>query len=87
MNISTIEQYVEQMNSWGKLTGGKPLSLLNSQDRQRIAQRIDCELSPENLTCDGELSRAEVQKRYQYLTRCAEELSSIDPTVTFYDFN
>jgi hypothetical protein len=87
MNTSTIEQYVEQMNSWGKLFKKNPLSLLNDADRQRIAQRIDCELSPENLTCDGELSRAEVQQRYQYLTRCAEELSSIDPTVTFYDYN
>jgi hypothetical protein len=87
MNISTIEQYVEQMNSWGKLTGGKPLSLLNSQDRQRIAQRIDCDLSPENLTCDGELRGAAVKQKYRYLTRCAEELASIDPTVTFYDYN
>ena len=30
MNISTIEQYVEQKNSWGKLFGSKPLSLLNA---------------------------------------------------------
>ena len=30
---------------------------------------LTCSLSPENLTCDGELSRAEVNQRYNKLTR------------------
>ncbi len=87
MNIATLEQYVEQKNSWGKLFGNKPLSLLNAADRQKIADSIDADLSPENLTCDGELPRSQVQARYRMLTRCAEELRSIDPSVTFYEFN
>lgn len=87
MNISTLEQYVEQKNSWGKLFGSKPLSLLNAQDRQKIADSIDADLSPENLTCDGELPRSQVQARYKMLTRAAQELRSIDPSVTFYEFN
>jgi hypothetical protein len=87
MNISTIEQYVERKNAFAKLFGSKPLSLLNAQDRQRIADSIDAELSPENLTCDGELSRKQVQQRYSFLTRAAQELKSIDPAVTFYEYN
>jgi hypothetical protein len=87
MKISTLEQYVEQKNSWGKMFGSKPLSLLNAKDRQRIAESIDSDLSPENLTCDGELPRSQVQARYRMLNRCAEELLSIDPSVTFYEFN
>jgi hypothetical protein len=87
LNISTLEQYVEQKNSWGKLFGNKPLSLLNAADRQKIADSIDSDLSPENLTCDGELPRSQVQQRYQFLTRCAQELQSIDSSVTFYEFN
>ncbi len=86
MNIATIEQYVEQKNSWGKLFGSKPLSLLNAADRQKIADSIDADLSPENLTCDGELPRSQVQQRYNFLTRCAQELKSIDPNVTFYEY-
>ncbi len=86
MNISTLEQYVEQKNRWGALFGNRPLSLLNAQDRQRIAESIDSELSPENLTCDGELPRSQVQARYKMLTRAAQELQSIDPEVTFYEF-
>jgi hypothetical protein len=87
MNISTIEQYVEKKNSWGKLFGNKPLSLLSATDRQKIADSIDADLSPENLTCDGELPRSQVQARYKMLTRAAQELQSIDSSVTFYEFN
>lgn len=86
MNIATIEQYVEQQNRWSAVFGDAPLSLLNSQDRERIARRIDSDLSPENLTCDGELSRSQVQTKYRYLSRCVEELLSIDPTLTFNEY-
>jgi hypothetical protein len=87
MNISTLEQYVDQKNSWGRMFGTAPLSLLNAKDRQRIAESIDSDLSPENLTCDGELPRSQVQARYKFLTRAAQELQSIDPAVTFYEYN
>ncbi len=87
MNISTLEQYVDGINRWGALFGNKELSLLNAEDRQRIAERIDADLSPENLTCDGELPRSQVQARYKMLTRAAQELKSIDSSVTFYEFN
>lgn len=87
MNISTLEQYVEQKNSWSKIFKGAQLSLLNADDRQKIANSIDADLSPENITCDGERPRSEVQARFKFLTRCARELQSIDPTVTFYEYN
>ena len=86
MNIMTLEQFVEQENRFASLFGSKPLSLLNAEDRQRIADKIDSQLSPENLTCDGELRGSQVQQRYRFLTRCATELLSIDPTVRFYEF-
>jgi hypothetical protein len=86
MNISNLEQYVDGKNRWGKLFGNRPLSLLNAADRQKIADSIDADLSPENLTCDGELPRSQVQSRYNFLTRCARELQSIDPTVKMYEF-
>lgn len=81
-----IEQYVDQKNQWADMFGGKKLSLLNKADRQRIADSLDADLSPENLTCDGELPRAEVQKRYNFLTRAAKELKSFDPSVEMYGF-
>ena len=86
MNISNLERYVASKNSWGKLFGSKELSLLNAQDRQKIADSIDADLSPENLTCDGEMPAGQVRQRHAFLVRCAEELRSIDPSVTFYEF-
>ena len=87
MNISTLETYVERKNAWAKLFGSKELSLLNAKDRQAIANSIDSELSPENLTCDGELSPMAVRDRQRFLFRVAEELISIDPSVTFYELS
>lgn len=86
MSISTIEHYVEQKNSWSKMFGETPLSLLNAADRQQIAASLDSALSPENLSCDGEVRGAELQAKYRYLTRAAKELQSIDPSVEFYEF-
>jgi hypothetical protein len=85
VNISTLEAYVENKNKWSKIFNGRQYSLLNKEDRQSIANSIDADLSPENLTCDGELRGAQVQQKFRYLTRCAEELLSIDPSVTFYE--
>lgn len=31
--------------------------------------RLACRLSPENLSCDGECSRSEVQRRYAAISR------------------
>ena len=89
MSIATLEAFVEQENKWSAMFNKnyKPLSLLNAADRQRIAEIIDCKLSPENLSCDGELPRAEVNRRYRNLTRCAQELLSIDPSVKMYEFS
>jgi hypothetical protein len=47
---------------------------------------IDSALSPENLTCDGELSRTEVNRRYKELMTAAKQLKKLDPSVTFYEY-
>jgi len=83
MNIRTLEQYVEQKNRWGAIFGSQPLSLLNAKDRQKIADSIDADISPENLSCDGELPRSQVQQRLRVLVRAAQELQSIDPSIQF----
>jgi len=87
MNISNLEHFVEQENRMAGIFNSKTLSLLVKADRQRIAEMIDASLSPENLTCDGELSRSQVQQKFNYLNRCAAELVSIDPEVQFYEYN
>jgi hypothetical protein len=81
-----LKQYVDQKNRWDTIFGAPALDLTNPQDRQRIAENIDSDLSPENLTCDGELPRAQVRARYTMLTNAARELLELDPTVTFSEY-
>jgi hypothetical protein len=84
--MKALENYVERKNAWGKIFKNKPLDLNNPVDRQKIADSIDADLSPENLTCDGELPRSQVQARYRQLTQAAKELKQLDPSVKFYEF-
>jgi len=84
--MSALNTYLDRKNSFSKLFGQKALSLQVAADRQHIADSIDADLSPENLTCDGELSRSQVQTRYRALTAAAKELIQLDPTVKIYEF-
>jgi len=85
MNISTLQEYVEQHNAWGAIFGRKSLSLMIAVDRQTLASQLDSELSPENLTCDGEVRGAQLQAKYRRLTRCVDQLRSIDSSLEFYE--
>jgi len=87
MKVSALTAYVDRKNSFADIFGQKRLSLQSAEDRQRIANSIDSDLSPENLTCDGELSRAQVQARHRALTSAAQELIKLDPSVNFYEYN
>ena len=82
----SLAKYVEQKNRWSAIFGGAELDLKNAADRQKIADMIDADLSPENLTCDGELPRSQVQARYRELTKAAQDLYRLDPTVRFSEF-
>lgn len=87
MNISNLEQYVASKNAWRAMFGQEELSLLRGEDRAAIADMIEGDLSPENLTCDGEADPAYVRKQHAFLVRCAQEMLSIDPTVNFYELS
>ena len=84
--MSALNTYLDRKNAFAKLFGQKALSLQVAADRQRIADSIDADMSPENLTCDGELSRSQVQTRYKALMAAAKELKKLDPAVKFYEY-
>ena len=83
--MKALYQFVKQRNAFNKMFGNKELTLTDAQDRQRIADIIDSSLSPENLTCDGELSASQVRSRYRELMTVAKELKALDPNVKFYE--
>jgi hypothetical protein len=84
---ATLEQYVAQKNKWNAIFNGRQYDLKVKADRQAIANSLDADLSPENLTCDGELRGDQVRARQKHLFACVEQLIVLDPTVTFYELS
>ena len=84
--MKALKAYVDQKNKWNAMFRGEQFELASAAGRKRVAQSLDADLSPENLTCDGELPRAEVARRYKALTKAAQELVQLDPSVKIYEF-
>ena len=77
--MKELNAYVDQKNRWNTILNYPQLSLSSKADRQKIAESIDAALSPENLTCDGELPRKEVEASYKRLITVAQQLNKLDP--------
>ena len=84
--MKALEKFIEQKNHWNSFFKGEQYEIKTAAGRQRIADMIDAALSPENLTCDGELSRTEVNRRYNELMTAGKQLKKLDPTVKFYEY-
>ena len=84
--MSALLNFVKQRNQFNSVFGIKALDMTVAADRQRVAEIIDAALSPENLTCDGDLSASQVRARHRELTAVARELQQLDPSVKFYEF-
>jgi len=85
--MKALQNFVDQKNRWNSFFKGPQYTLNTKADRQALANMIDSALSPENLTCDGELSRTEVNRRYKELMTAARQLKKLDPAVTFYEYD
>ena len=77
--MKALQAYIDQKNKWNAMFKGEQFELESAAGRKRVAQSLDADLSPENLTCDGELPRAEVARRHKMLTACALQLNKLDP--------
>jgi len=84
--MKELNQYVAQKNKWNAIFMGDQYFLNSALDRQAIAACIEADLSPENLTCDGELPRAQIITRKRLLEKAAEQLLELDPSVKMYEF-
>jgi hypothetical protein len=85
--MQALAKFVEQKNHWNSFFKGEQYEIQTAKGRQRVADMIDSCLSPENLTCDGELPRAEVNRRYKELISAAKQLKKLDPAVKFYEYD
>jgi len=84
--MKALHAYIDQKNRWNSIFKGKQFEIKTAKGRQDVANSLDSDLSPENLCCDGELPRSQVQAKYRALTQAAQQLTKLDPAVKFYTF-
>ena len=82
--MKELKEYVARKNKWNAIFMGDQYTLESAADRQRIAEALDADLSPENLTCDGELPRAQVITRLTFLNKAVAQLLVLDPDCSVY---
>lgn len=84
--MKELKQYVENKNRWNLIFNKRCYDLAIANDRQAIANSLDADLSPENLTCDGELSRSQVIQRKRFYDKAAKQLLTLDPSIQMYEY-
>lgn len=76
-----LDRYVKEQNVMRGAFGDGPaepeFSLTSAKDRKKLRSYLECDLSPENLCCDGELSGARLHTKTRYLNGALQELESI----------
>jgi hypothetical protein len=75
--MKALKTYIDGYNQWGAIFGGTPITFpLSQKVVDDIARRLDGDLSPENLHCDGEISAAEANRKYRFYTKVYQELEA-----------
>lgn len=76
-----LTEFVRRMNAWAKLSRDPEavIDLVNFTEKMRtmVRNRLEGELSPENLTCDGELRGKALKDRCDYLAAVGRELETL----------
>lgn len=75
--MRNLEKFIDQKNQWNAIFNTAPMTFpLTQQEADELGNSIDASLSPENLHCDGEISAAEANRKYRFLTTVAQELEA-----------
>ena len=75
--MSALQKYIDQKNRWNAIFKGKQYEVQTAEGRQEVADSLDSDLSPENLTCDGELRGAKLVQKANKLKAAYSELQTL----------
>lgn len=79
-----LELHNETNKIWKPSTPAIELATLTREQFKGVQAALESALSPENLTCDGELPQNEVNRRGDFYTKALQELmhfvADADPT-------
>jgi hypothetical protein len=84
MSKRNLQQVIQQANFTAAIFGGTEYNIdtLTQADADALCALINNQLSPENLTCDGELRGSQVKARFDQLAGALKELHTMGFTVT-----
>ena len=75
--MQNLKKFINDQNTWRAIFNTAPVTFPLSQFHVNdLAKSLDSKLSPENLHCDGEISRAEAQRKYRFLATVCKELEA-----------
>ena len=76
--MKNLSHYIDNRNQWNSFfPSNKTITFpLTQKNVDGLARSLDGDLSPENLHCDGEISQAEAQRKYNYYGRVIKELEA-----------
>ncbi len=77
--MKNLELYISKKNFMNDLFN-KPLININAltlEDVKNLYDSLDCDMSPENISCDGELSYGEVKKRSKFYNAVLADLEKM----------
>ena len=80
--MKQLNEYLNQCNRMRTLFKQPMLEVYSAEGRKLIADKLEADLSPENLCMDGEASAAYVRKRSRLLNNAAKQLMTLDTTIT-----
>jgi len=74
--MKNLQRYLdEKINFWNELTGRPEVTLPLAEDEViDLIEDIACNLSPENLHCDGEITAAQARTKYNFYMRVIRDL-------------
>lgn len=77
--MKELEIYLQKHNIWRGIEGKPDFTPENLRgfDLLEMRQSVEGDLSPENLTCDGELSEEEVGYKVEFLLLVREQLDRL----------
>ena len=75
--MKILNHYIEQQNRWRAIFGDEAWQL--PKHALIVHGHLENDLSPENLTCDGELTAAQARTKREYLEQALRELEQHYP--------
>jgi hypothetical protein len=74
-----ISRYVDRKNAWANMFNDPRIELRNltQAEKTKLLESLDCDLSPENLCCDGELQGVALRDKAAYLNAAKQELETL----------